>query len=357
MVEGRSCDVSWERSSAMRRTYRTPLERSHRSPASRRHADRVRRRADGSLRSHGWSWAVDGSQPRRPTTSAGSASASTATTLRGTRSPYPATGSTTAELRGQRRPADVPPPVHGTPARRRTATLDHASTASSTRATPGSTARTSATRRGTSSRTPSTSRSSPGSATSTCSRSRSPARRNRTSGRTSPASCRAGTVSRTGGTPAGSGGRSACSTPGRSASIDSASCAATPTSDGPTSCSRPTFDSDGHHDVVVVTRRRRRRRRRTAIRRGTRSQRTRVVDRHPRPRAVVALRARRPAADRLHGRGVRRRRTERPARAAHRAPTGLLERLDLLGERRAAVPPGHEPDADHGRVGRHRRRR
>ena len=68
-------------------------------------------------------------------------------------------------------------------------------------------------------------------------------------------------------------------------------------------------------------------------------------------RAVVAVVARRAAADRRRRRGGRRRRA-RPSDARH-VRTGLrevaLERLDLLGQRRAAVPQGREPRPDPAR--------
>ena len=51
-------------------------------------------------------------------------------------------------------------------------------------------------------------------------------------------------------------------------------------------------------------------------------------------------------------RGDRRRRAERPARTPDRAARGRLERLDVLGQRRAAVPQGRQPAADARRTRR-----
>ena len=110
----------------------------------------------------------------------------------------------------------------------------------------------------------------------------------------------------------------------------------------------------GRH-AAHARRRCRRGRRRTPA--GGRPQRGQLDARHRRSAAVVAACARRPAADDDRRDGHRRRRVERSALAPDRAALRRLERLDLLGQRRAAVHQGRQPAADPHRARRGQRRR
>ena len=92
------------------------------------------------------------------------------------------------------------------------------------------------------------------------------------------------------------------------------------------------------------------RRIRTVARR--RAQRRQLEPRHREPGAVVAAFARRPAVDGDVDRGDRRRRVERPAETPDRATRGGLERMGVLGQRRAVVPERRQPAADAGRTRR-----
>ena len=98
----------------------------------------------------------------------------------------------------------------------------------------------------------------------------------------------------------------------------------------------------GH--AAHARRRRRRRRQRTPA--GGRPQRGQLDARHRRPAAVVAAGARRAAADDDRRDGRRRRRVERPPLTPDRAALRGMERLDLLGQRRAPVHQGRQPAAD-----------
>ena len=88
-----------------------------------------------------------------------------------------------------------------------------------------------------------------------------------------------------------------------------------------------------------------------------RAQRRQLEPRHRQPGAVVAAFARRPAADRDVDRGDGRRRAERPPPTPHRAARGRVERLGVLGQRRAAVPEGRQPAPDASRARRRDTRR
>ena len=239
------------------------------------------------------------------------------------------------------------------------------STASSTTATSGSTATTSGRPRATSSRTRSRSPMRCAPRANTCSRSRSRARRNATAPRSARSPACSGTGTRL--DPDVQSRRPVASDPHRrdrtrSASRRCACCAPKRSRNAAGSTCDVTLDADDGsarrrpaRGGVRPQRRDAARRVPTGHARGGRE--PAVVGAQRRRRAaLVAAGARRPAA--VHGarRGRGRRRHERRTHAAHRVPRDPQRRLEVLRQRRADVPQGHEPRADaHGarrRVGR-----